>query len=464
MSLGILRLSKFLVIFFIATNLYSNTTKTIDFDFIKKGTQDNNTLLIVGGIQGDEPGAFMAASLISTHYKITKGSVWVVPNLNFYSIIRRSRGPYGDMNRKFASLSPKDPEYKLVKRIKKYIAAPEVKMVVNLHDGSGFYRKVHTNWTFSPNRWGQSSIIDQSFIDVEDYGNLEDISTQVCEHVNKFLLRKRDSYRVKNTNTRLGDKEMEKTLTYFAINNGKASFGNEASKSLPLSERTYYHLVALEKYMEIMGIEFERKFDLDVLAISDVIENDIFMSFYDDKIQLPLSQIRGILRYFPIKKDGSLDFKPSNPLTTVVKKQNLFSIYYGNRLLANLKPDYMDIEEFNDDIVINVDGIDKNIKLGSIVNVESTFNIKPMKDFRVNVIGYVKKGLEDESGIDIGKNRILKRFSIDKKGNIFRAEFYKDEKFTGMVLINFDKKELKNSNEKTLASNKENKNKISLAL
>jgi len=63
-----------------------SSIKNFDFNIIKKGYKDNNTLLIVGGIQGDEPGGFMAASLIATHYDITKGSVWIVPNLNFTAL------------------------------------------------------------------------------------------------------------------------------------------------------------------------------------------------------------------------------------------------------------------------------------------------------------------------------------------------------------------------------------------
>jgi len=49
------------------------------------------TILVVGGVQGDEPGGFSAAALLISHYKITSGAVWVVPNLNFLSIIRCSR-------------------------------------------------------------------------------------------------------------------------------------------------------------------------------------------------------------------------------------------------------------------------------------------------------------------------------------------------------------------------------------
>ncbi|MCP5062994.1 MAG: deacylase [Ignavibacteriae bacterium] len=445
MNLGMLKLFKLVVILFFIQNLYANQ-KSIDFDFIKKGQQDDNTLLIVGGIQGDEPGAFMAASLITTHYKVNKGSVWVVPNLNFYSIIKRSRGPFGDMNRKFAALNKNDPDYKSIQRIKSYIRSPNVKVILNLHDGSGFYREKFIDKLHSPRRWGQSSIIDQANLDIEAYGNLEDISKEVCSHVNKNLIRERDSYSVKNTHTRLGDKEMEKTLTYFAINNGKAAFGNEASKVLPLFERTYYHLVAMEKYMDIMGIEFERKFDLNPKSVKNVINNDIYISFYDDKIQLPLGKVRNILKYFPIKKDGTLEFTPSNPLMTVIKNNNTYMIYYGNKKLARLKPDYLDIEEEQKDIIIQIDGKQKVVKLGSIIDVNESFVVEPLENFRVNIIGFVKKGRKDESGLKVNINKIPKRFSIDRNGKIFRVEFYKDNKFAGMVLVNFDKTRKLNQN------------------
>lgn len=72
-----------------------------------KSLDDNNTVLIFGGIQGDEPGGFHAASLLLSDYNITKGKIIVAPNLAFDSIIKRSRGNNGDLNRKLQILAQK---------------------------------------------------------------------------------------------------------------------------------------------------------------------------------------------------------------------------------------------------------------------------------------------------------------------------------------------------------------------
>jgi len=73
------------LIFLLVLPLVLSAQNGFKFDLIQKGKQDNNTLLVVGGIQGDEPGGFISASILATHYEITKGSIWIVPNLNFYT-------------------------------------------------------------------------------------------------------------------------------------------------------------------------------------------------------------------------------------------------------------------------------------------------------------------------------------------------------------------------------------------
>lgn len=412
------------------------TIKNFDFNIIKKGFKDDNTLLIVGGIQGDEPGGFMAASLIATHYEITKGSVWIVPNLNFYSIIKRSRGPYGDMNRKFANLPKSDPEYESIQRIKSYINDENVKLIVNLHDGSGYYRPKYIDKQHSPYKWGQCSIIDQEVLKDSKYPDLLSISNDVVKHVNKNLITQEHVYHLHNTRTREGDKEMEKTLTYYAINQGKAAFGNEASKSLPTHQRTYYHLLALEKYMDTMGIKYKRKFNLNDQVVKNIIDNDIEISLYNNSITLPLSKIRNIINYFPVKNDGTIDFVPSNPLMSIVKKKDEYIIYYGNRRLSRLKPDYIDYTNETKDVKIKVDNSDKETPFGSLITVKDQFKVYPIKDYRINVIGYTNKS-KKETNIAINRKKMMKQFSIDKDGSIYRIEFYSKEKFAGMILVKF---------------------------
>ncbi|MEJ5167803.1 MAG: M99 family carboxypeptidase catalytic domain-containing protein, partial [Arcobacteraceae bacterium] len=144
-----------------------------DFSFFqKKGDPSAPTLLVIGGVHGDEPGGYFAPILMLKHYEIKKGSVYIVPNLNFDSIIANQRGKYGDMNRKFASIDDKDPDFEHVKKIKEIITLPEVAFVSNLHDGRGFYRHKWESAIFNPSAWGQSYIIDQKKIEDVEFGNL----------------------------------------------------------------------------------------------------------------------------------------------------------------------------------------------------------------------------------------------------------------------------------------------------
>jgi hypothetical protein len=437
MNLGMLRLFKVFLFVVLLQNVYANP-KVVGFDLIKKGVDDNNTLLVVGGIQGDEPGGFMAASLISSHYKITKGSVWVVPNLNFDSIIKRGRGSYGDMNRKFAQILNSDPDYEDIQRVKEYIAQDNVKLILNLHDGSGFYRKEYIDNMRSPYRWGQSSIIDQSNLNIPQYGNLEEIASRVCNHINKHLIEEDHRYDVRNTKTKEGDVEMEKTLTYYAINKGKAAFGNEASKQFPVYKRAYYHILALEEYMRIMGIEFERDFELSLDGIKQALYDDIYISFYNDKIKLPLSAIRPELNYFPVNKDGTISFTASNPLMTVLKDENSYAIHYGNTRLVSLRPDYLDIDNDKENVQLKIDGVTKEVTLGEMVVAKRNILVHDKEGFRVNVIGYSNKNQKSESNVNIEKSDIQQYYSVDKEGKIYRIEFYKKDKFAGMILVKFD--------------------------
>ncbi len=407
----------------------------LDFSLIKK---ENNvsepTLLVIGGIQGDEPGGFNAASVLSTHYKIKRGNVWIVPNLNFLSIINRSRGMYGDMNRKFAALDEKDPEYETVKKIQSIITEDQVDLIVNLHDGSGFYRSKYVDATHNPYRWGQSSIIDQDAIDTDRYGNLREIAEYVTKHINTSLVCDEHQYHVKNTRTREGDAEMAKTLTYYAINNGKPAFGNEGSKEFDTHYRAYYHLLALEAYMTYMGIEFEREFELNPQEVKRIIDTDYTVTLFE-KITLPTKDVRAHLRYIPTDKNKLL-FSSSNPLICAVKEGDHYQIHYGNRRVTTLSPQFFKYDDSLGSVEVEVDGKVRQLESGAIIEVNDYFNVLPKEGYRVNVIGYTNSK-DIETGVQIRKKSMPSRFSVDTSGTTFRVEVYRDDKFSGMFLVRF---------------------------
>ena len=97
------------LIFLLSTQLEAKTTSRVYFKgtdaelevhFIN-GEVSGPTLLLLGGIQGDEPGGYLAADLYAD-ISLKKGNMIVVPRANFPSIVGNSRGVAGDMNRKFA--------------------------------------------------------------------------------------------------------------------------------------------------------------------------------------------------------------------------------------------------------------------------------------------------------------------------------------------------------------------------
>ena len=112
-----------------------------------------------------------------------------------------SRGVYGDLNRKFATLSTTDPEYNTIQKIKEQILRPDVQAIFHMHDGSGFYREKYINDMLNPKRWGNCSIIDQDSIEVTPYGNLKEIIAQVVAHTNTGILKPLHTYHIHNTYT-----------------------------------------------------------------------------------------------------------------------------------------------------------------------------------------------------------------------------------------------------------------------
>lgn len=426
----------FLKILFIL--IATSSLSFAEIQLIKKENSDSNTtLLVIGGIHGDEPGGYFAASILSKYYDIKSKNIWVIPNLNKLSIEKNKRGVHGDMNRKFHILKKHDKDSKIIEEIKKIILEKNVSLVLNLHDGHGFYRKQNQGNIFNPNAWGQTCVIDQCKLNQDQpFGNLNTIASTVKDNMNKKLIKQHHSFDVRNTNTKFDDEAMQLSLTYFAVTNNKPAFAIESSKNLSsLSQKVFYQLLAIEEFMKIMDIEYIRKFDLNEKELSILIKNHGILTI-NNNILLNLSDIKKSLSYIPIKsKDNIFEF--SHPLGSVKKSNGKYIVQVANKKVTTLKPQYFNVsEDCMDSFEAKVDGNIISVDIASDFFVNDDFTILENDDYRVNVIGFHSKK-PNEAGVKITLKSLNKKFSVDRRNKAFRIEFYKNSDFCSMSIVKF---------------------------
>lgn len=411
----------------------------LDFTLHRLGEDQTPGVLVVGGIQGDEPGGFSAATLLITHYRIKKGTVWVVPNLNFPSIIQRSRGLHGDMNRKFAALAETDPEYATVRRIQELIRTPGLGLVLNLHDGGGFYCPERKSKERNPSRWGQCLIIDMAEMSRPDGrpdGHLERRGDAALAVANTRLLKPEHRLHLKNTRTHLGNPEMEKSLTWYAVRHGVPAFGLEASKNFSVEVRAYYHLLMLEALLAQSGVTFERAFELSPRGVAAALRDDVRVAFNGDRVLLPLDNARPRLGgSIPLHRGAMTDMRASKPILAVTRDRNEVAVHYGNRVLTRFKPDWREADTGLAGLTLVVDGQRRFVRFGEVVDVKQHFLVEPVRNYRVNAIG-ADYG-PDESGRRLSRRDFKNRYSLDRDSRTYRVETYRGQRFAGMILVRF---------------------------
>ena len=426
------------VFFLLFVNLFAANK---EFSLYKKdASQKSNTLLIIGGIHGDEPGGYFAPAFFEKHYKIKKGSVWTVPSVNIDSMVANARGIYKDMNRKFSKIDKKDEDYANIQKIKKLITDKKVDLILNLHDGHGFYRKDYENAIFNPKAWGQATIIDQEKIhSLDKFGNLDEIASKVRDALNNDkLFQDFHFFSVKNTETKSTDEEQQLSLTYFAVTNNKPAFAIETSKNITdLTHKVIYQLKSIEEFMKVMDIEFERDFDLNNYETVEKLLTEFGTLSINNNIKIDLTNIRREIRFFPMKNSKN-SFNFEHTLGNIKEVKDRYEVYIGNQRVTVLVPEIFEMYDAKDKIKLEIDGKIIENKLGNIIEVENSFKIIK-SPYRVNIIGYSKDGVDSEEEILLTKDDIQDSYSIDIKNSQYRAEFYKDNKFSGMLIIKFKK-------------------------
>ncbi len=240
---------------------FKGSDAELDVYFIK-GSGPGPTLLLLGGIQGDEPGSYLAADLYAD-IALKNGNMIVVPRANFLSIVGNQRGVVGDMNRKFnGRLSPSDRDTAVVGMIKELMQ--ESDFFLNLHDGSGFYSSIWESPSRNPMRFGQSIIADTAEHTLPD-GTVLDmggIVRRVLARVNAQIASPEHLFQFNNHRTIDDDsphKEQRLSATFHALTRiGIPAFGIETSKNISdLSLRVRYQTTVVNAFLDELGIVVE---------------------------------------------------------------------------------------------------------------------------------------------------------------------------------------------------------------
>ena len=439
------------------------------------GKQPGKTLMLIGGIQGNEPGGFLSADLYAD-MSLAKGNLVVVPRANFYSIILNQRGPHGDMNRKFTNGdNASSTEDKIVTILKKLIS--ESDYLLNLHDGAGYYYPKYINKWRNPMRFGQAIIADTHEYRVpgtDKVINLEEMAQKVIREVNPHI--ENDLHKFHFMNTQTGAKnsrhsEQRKSATYYALTEHHIpAFGVETSKFLPsIDLKVRYHNLVINAFKELFGIIPESPgLVLDapllkylVVSINGQIpivikENQTLKLQAGDSIQvshIESNYERGlsldILGYGDLN-DYRREFVVFRNTSIIVRKDNhIFAeipLKISKKRLgeekSNIRPaklDYFVIETKGHRILLsNAETLDL-VKGDELKIVDIIPSFPGLQGITVNFKGFVgdwKNNTGEDRGyvIDTGAD-LIKRYSLHKKGELFTIIASKGDNVIGQMKI-----------------------------
>ncbi len=228
-----------------------------------QGKEPGPTILIQGGIQGDEPAGFLTAQVLACS-TVTKGSLVVIPRANVPSILKHRRQINVDLNRRFDKDYGEFYEDRLARAIKVLLRGCDA--FIHLHEGSGFYHPTYVDQQRNPFRFGQSVIIDTAvFQDRIDLARLVD---SVLSQINGQISPADYSFQLFNMDT-LSDgtsyPEQRKSLTYFALNElGIPALAIEVSKNINrLSWKVRQQVLLTSLFLAAFGVEIELPGDLE---------------------------------------------------------------------------------------------------------------------------------------------------------------------------------------------------------
>ena len=430
------------------------------------GEEPGKTIMIIGGIQGDEPGGYMTADLYADIH-LKKGNLIVVPRANFFSILLNQReGLTGDMNRKFGENGnlKKSLDEEVVIVLKHLIA--ESDLLLNLHEGSGFYSPVWIDDLENPNRYGQSIIYDAETYSLPDYQgsiNLGGLARNIIQKVNGQIENTRYHFRPNNHDTISAETthpEQKLSATYYALTQANIpAFGVETSKTIDkLETKISLHKLVINTFMEHLGIILDTPGlnlhtpELDYLLIKvnngpsyamphgstlkiepgdEILITDIIANYKRGMV----ADIEGLGN----RNDTHIPFRISKDTKVIVRKDSeecgWIALDAGvqaaipTEVVASVDPSAIKAEE----LIINVNDTIQSLPAGSTLHIgkDSRLILKGIRtniphldsEVLINFKGFAPpKSVNDGNDLDYPiytSQDLWPRYSVNKKGKLY---------------------------------------------
>ncbi|HIJ56048.1 MAG TPA: hypothetical protein HPQ03_07975 [Deltaproteobacteria bacterium] len=449
------------------------------------GELPGKTLLLIGGIQGDEPGGFLAVDQYAD-ISLAKGNLIVVPRANFQSIVLKRRKINEDMNRKFAEDRMKNYETKIVSILKRLVQ--ESDCLLNLHDGSGFFSNSWEGPNRNPMRFGQSIIVDANTFQNPKTGEvfqIGEIARSVVDQMNKHIKNPQYHFHFNNHRTHEAasqHKEQRKSATYYALYTcGIPAFGIETSKSLSLELKVRHHNLAIKEFMkrfeiipETPGINLDPpKLDYLVIAVNNalpvVVRNQQTL-FVEPGDMVRISHIeanyeRGLtadLEKYGTISDMRKQFPITRPTRVVVRKDyhsfgSVFIALNGGEkkqavpAMAASVSKHPEVLPKLKDFKIRINGKERSyasydratIRKGDLLEIlDVTAHHGDPSDWVVNFKGFVgdrRNNTGEDRGYVIRTDKDLwQRYSLHQKGRSYQIVVTHEDRTLGKLYLDIE--------------------------
>lgn len=202
--------------------------------WVKVGAEAGPTLLVMGGMHGDEPAGYLAAEQLLT-WDIKRGTLVVVPRAHRLAIEKGERGYPGNMNAMFPGDASGDLMHRLAAALWELVKLTKPDLFLTLHESVGFHRD-------DPERFGQTLTYD--------FDRFTPLMQSVLDRVNPDLPEAREQFL-------LFVKPYRTCPTYCAgkwLNLPATSI--ETCRQLPVETRVRHQLLMVMGFMDHLGMDY----------------------------------------------------------------------------------------------------------------------------------------------------------------------------------------------------------------